>query len=72
MTCRIFCNCCYRMFSFNPERVPTQRAHNKGCRKPGRPIAYYPSCTYCREQVEVPAATSAVNSHSMLAQAQAG
>lgn len=59
------------MFSFNPERVPAQRAHTKGSRKPGRAIAYYPTCTYCREQVEVPASAS-VSATQPLVTAQAG
>jgi hypothetical protein len=46
------------MFSFNPERVPVQRAHSKGQRKPGRPVAYYPTCNYCRENVEVAASSA--------------
>lgn len=68
MTCRVLCTCCYRMFTFNPQRVPAQRAHTKGCRKPGQPVAYYPSCTYCREQVEV-AASTVSTSQSMPARA---
>jgi hypothetical protein len=69
MACRIFCNCCYRMFSFNPDRVPTQRVHTKGSRKLGKPIAYYPTCTYCREQVEVPASENLSAPLALAAQA---
>jgi hypothetical protein len=56
------------MFAYNPERVPVQRAHAKNCRKPGRPVAYYPTCTYCREKVEV-AATSVASTETLAAQA---
>ena len=58
MITRVLCTCCYRMFAFNTERVPVQRAHSKGCRKLGRPVAFYPTCTYCRERVEVAATTN--------------
>lgn len=68
MICRILCACCYRMFAFNTDRVPAQRAHTRGSRKPGKPVAFYPTCTYCRERVEVSAAT-ALSSQQPLAQA---
>jgi hypothetical protein len=55
MISRVLCTCCYRMFAFNPERVPAQRAYSKGTRRLGRPVAFYPTCTYCREKVEVAA-----------------
>ena len=69
MTCRVLCPCCYRMFAFNPERVPAQRAHTKGCRKPGRPVAFYPNCTYCRERVEVAASSGTSTQQTLSAQA---
>jgi hypothetical protein len=69
MICRILCTCCFRMFAFNTDRVPAQREHTRGCRKPGRPVAYYPSCTYCRERVEVAASTAASIYQAMPAQA---
>jgi hypothetical protein len=69
MTCRVLCPSCYRMFAFNPERVPAQRAHTKGCRKPGRPVAFYPNCTYCRERVEVAASSGTSTQQTLSAQA---
>lgn len=71
MICRVLCSCCYRMFAFNTDRAPAQREHNKGSRKPGRPVAFYPTCTYCRERVEVAASTATSIFQSMTAHAQA-
>jgi hypothetical protein len=69
MTSRVLCTCCYRMFAFNPERVPAQREHSKGCRKPGRPVAFYPTCSYCKERVEVAAVNGGSTPQALTAQA---
>jgi hypothetical protein len=57
MISRINCPHCTRPFAFNTDRTPAQRGPSKNPNKPGRAVAYYPVCLYCRERVEVPAAS---------------